>query len=175
MFLKKVNMSKLISRTLAAFSLAGLLIVPLANAATTGSVTLGGSVSSTLSIVSTPTSGVGGASDLNLTAGTNRIVKVADLAITTNNEQGFSLSAIAVDLTNGSSGTITLEVKTVGNGATAPVAAAFSSGTDLSFTTSIATASAGADDGDLYIMYSPAATQDPGIYAGSIGLSVSDN
>jgi hypothetical protein len=164
-------MSKLISRTLSAFTLAGLLIVPLANAATTGSVTLAGTVDSTLSIVATDTAD---ASDLDLSTG-EKIVLVSELAISTNNDQGFTLTATddGSGLTKAGGVTISFKVKTVVAGASAPLSAAFTdaAGAPTSFGSSVA----GSKDGDLYIKYNPAASQDPGQYDGAIGLTVSDN
>lgn len=153
---------------LASLSLAAL--APLAaQAATTGSVTLSGSVSSTLSITSTATAG---ASALNLASG-EKIVKVSDLAMTTNNEQGLTLTASSGSLTKTGGTSIAYQVHSVADAATAPLSADFliASGSNYTF----ATAAAGDSNRDLYIKYNPAALQDPGSYAGSISLTVSDN
>jgi phage tail sheath gpL-like len=164
-------MSKLISRTLTAFALAGFLVVPFANAATTGSVTLAGTVDSTLVIVASDTTD---ASDLDLSTG-EKIVLVSELAISTNNDQGFTLTATddGAGLTKTGGATISFKVKTVVAGATAPISAAFTDA--VGAPTSFGSTAAGSKNGDLYIKYNPAASQDPGQYDGSIGLTVSDN
>jgi hypothetical protein len=163
-------MSKLFSRTLAAFALTGSLVASFAIAGTSDSVTLGGSVSSSLSINATDTSE---ASSLNLSGGL-KIVKVADIVIGTNNEQGFTLSASSGDLTKAGGTSISFQVMTVDDGASAPASGDFtvdSGDANEDFGSS----GAGEKEGDLYIKYSPATLQDPGNYSGSISLTVSDN
>lgn len=138
------------------------------------SVALSGSVASTAAIVSTPTPA---ATSLNL-GGTGvaigeQIVKVADLALITNNSTGLTLTITSGNLTNGI-GSVAFAVQSVADAASAPLSAAFTvaSGTDNSTYVSSA---AGADDRDLYIAYTPAAVLDPGLYEGTITLSVQDN
>lgn len=148
---------------------AALLLSSGALAATTGSVTLGGSVSSSLSVTATPTAS---ASTLDLTGG-EKIVKVADVASSTNNEQGLTLTATSGDLTKAGGTSIPFQVHSVADAAGAPAAGAFviASGTDYT----VGSVAAGDFDQDLYILYTPAALQDPGAYAGSISLTVTDN
>lgn len=159
-------MKRFTSTTLA---FAALLISSGALAATTGSVTLGGNVASSLTLTATPTAA---ASTLDLSGG-QKIVKVADIASSTNNEQGLTLTATSGDLTKAGGTSISFQVHSVNAGAAAPAAGAFviPSGTDYTAGSSVA----GEFDQDLYILYTPAALQDPGAYAGSISLTVTDN
>jgi len=152
--------------------IAGSVLATPAMALTTGSVTLGGTVATTLSLTSVDT---GTPSALDLSGG-ERILQVADLNIFTNNEQGYTLTASQGNLTKIGGTAISFQVLVVGNGATAPVASAFITATGTAYTYATAAANAtGAGDQDLYMKYTPAALQDPGVYAGSITLSVADN
>ena len=166
--------TKLIRRALIASGLfigAAVAFSPTAFAGTTDSVTLAGTVASTLDIAATPTNA---ASGLILTGATEKIVKVADLAITTNNTTGYTLMASEGNLSDGAHGdTIAFQSASVADGATAPLAADFT-GTAGSFTDSSTTTS-GSHDKDLYIKYTPSATQAAGIYGGTINLTVTDN
>jgi phage tail sheath gpL-like len=151
---------------------AGLLVAAVgapAFAATTGSVALSGTVTTTLAITVTPT---GTASALDLSGG-QKIVKVADVAMLTNNEQGLTVSISSASLTKTGGSSIPWQVTTVADAASAPLTAAFTvaSGTAYSVGSSVA----GTVDKDLYIQYTPLALQDPGIYTGTINLTVSDN
>lgn len=157
------------SRSLKLLALGSLLVSSAAVAATTGSVTLGGSVSSSLSITSVDTAA---ASTLDLSGG-QKIVQVADIDMSTNNEQGLTLTASSGDLTKTGGSSIAFQVSSVADQATAPLAAAFTVASGSDYT--VATSAAGSDAEDLYIMYTPAALQDPGAYAGSISLTVTDN
>ena len=141
-----------------------------AMAATTGSVTLGGTVASTLQLTATATAA---ASSLDLTSAGPTIVQVADISMSTNNEQGLTLTATSGDLTKSGGTPISFQVTTVADAASAPASTAFTvaSGTDYT----VGTSAAGASAKDMYIMYSPAALQDPGAYAGTISLTVTDN
>jgi len=146
-----------------------LLISSVAGAATTATVTLGGSVSSTLEVTSTDTAG---AAALNLSSG-QKIAQVADVSMSTNNDQGLTLTATSGSLTKTGGASIAFQVTSVADAATAPLAAAFTVASGSNYT--VATSAAGSSAKDLYIMYTPGATQDPGAYAGSITLTVSDN
>jgi hypothetical protein len=139
-------------------------------AGTTGTVTLAGSVNSTLSMTATDTAGAGA---LDLTTASEQIAQVSDISMTTNNGEGLTLSAMSGNLTNGSSGSIAFQVTSVDDGATAPAGAAFTTASGTAYTAD--TGAAGTFDKDLYIRYTPSAGQDPGNYTGSIDLSVSDN
>jgi hypothetical protein len=149
--------------------LGSLLLSSAAIADTTGSVTLGGEVLTSLEITAVDTAG---ASALVLSGG-QKIAKVSDIAMTTNNEQGLTLTATSGNLTKTGGTSIAFQVTSVADAATAPVAGAFviASGTDYT----VGTVAAGAAAVDLYILYTPATLQDPGDYAGSIDLTVTDN
>jgi len=137
-------------------------------------VDIGGSVTSTLDVTATLSTG---GDALDLTVGTQRIAQVADVTMTTNNAQGISLSIDSGSLvkTSGANSTpITFQVATVADGTTAPIAAAFTSLTTVAYTAG-STSAAGSTPKDLYIMYSPAAVQDPGDYGARITLTFSDN
>ncbi|MBA3463589.1 MAG: hypothetical protein H0T46_26770 [Deltaproteobacteria bacterium] len=126
-------------------------------------------MSSTLAITSTATAA---ASTLDLSTG-QKIVQVADLAMITNNDQGLTLTATSGNLTKTGGASIAFQVNAVADTA-ACVEADFlvASGTNYVVSQS---STGGAIAKDLYIMYTPGATQDPGDYAGSISLTVSDN
>ncbi|MHC5744530.1 MAG: hypothetical protein ACYTXT_22070 [Nostoc sp.] len=164
--------TKLIRRALIASGIfigAAVAFSPTAKAANTADVGLGGSVTSTVGIVTNNTTGTG----LNLggdgTTPTPHVVQVADFTMSTNNEQGLSLSVPVGTMTKTNGTTITYQVKVVDHLATAPEAVDFSSG-DQTYTTN----AAGPANRDLYINYTPANFQDPGAYTGSITLTVSD-
>lgn len=147
---------------------------PVAFAGTTATVPLSGTVTSTLNISATPTTG---ASTLDLSTASAQIAEVADLAIDTNNSTGYTLTASSGDLANPDSATpISYQVKVVDGTASAPVSGDFTvaSGTDLTYGTSGANAS-GTNGKSVFIKYTPAALQDPGTYTGTINLSVVDN
>lgn len=158
-----------IPRVVVSLLAASLVVSSLAVAGTTATITLGGSVSSTLEITAVE----GAAADaLDLSVG-QKIVKVADIEMSTNNDQGLTLTATSGDLTKAGGVSIAFQVTTVADAASAPVAGAFTipSGTDYT----AGTIAAGSDVSDLYIMYTPPGSQDPGDYAGTIELTVSDN
>lgn len=154
---------------LAAIALLALAPASSALASTTATVTLGGTVTSSLQITSTAT---GTASALDLSGG-QKIAKVADLTIATNNEQGVTLTASSGDLTKSGGTSISYQVTSVDDGDPAPDATAFTidSGTDYT----VGNSASGSFNRDLYIMYTPLALQDPGHYAATINLSVADN
>jgi len=157
------------SRVLKSIVFAALAVSSVAVAATTGTVTLGGTVAANLLIVSTPT---GTASALDLTPG-QKLVLVSVLTMSTNNEQGFRLTATSGNLTKAGGTSIAFKVTSVDATTTAPVAGDFTVASGTSYTVDSG-AQAGSDDQDLYILYTPAALQDPGNYSGSIGLTVTD-
>ncbi|MBI4780732.1 MAG: hypothetical protein HY785_05355 [Oscillatoriophycideae cyanobacterium NC_groundwater_1537_Pr4_S-0.65um_50_18] len=141
------------------------------------SVTLGGSVADTSAVTSTataaaaalPLSGVG-------TAGTDTVVKVADMALLTNNASGVTLTAEATgDLVNAANPATPLpyNVLIVADAATTPAAADFAAATSATKDDEAVTNFvAGAAARDLYIQYDAPALLDPGTYAGSITVSV---
>jgi hypothetical protein len=135
-------------------------------------VPLQGVVTSTLALTTTPTAGAG---TLSLSAATQQIVPVADLAIATNNEQGYTLTVTSGNLTKSGGTAIPYQVTTTAD-TVAAVAGDFSGapGATYTFSTSAANAS-GTNGRDLSIMYTPAALQDPGTYVGTITVTVADN
>lgn len=147
-------------------------LTPSAFAGTTGSVILGGTVSSTLAISSAPTATASALPLDGAAAGSAQIVKVSALSIGTNNEQGLTLTATSGNLvsTGGGGTAIPFQVTSVAAAATAPTTFAVASGTDYTASSS----AAGAFDRDLYIKYTPAALQDPDTYGATINLSVAD-
>jgi hypothetical protein len=146
-----------------------LALAPAATASTTASVSLGGTVTSSLQITSSAT---GTASALDL-SGNQKIVKVSALSISTNNEQGVTLTASSGSLTKSGGTDITYQVTSVAASASAPDASAFT--TDSGDDYSVGNGASGSFNQDLYIMYTPLALQDPGHYTGTINLSVADN
>ncbi|MBC6436366.1 hypothetical protein FM036_46705 [Nostoc sp. HG1] len=165
--------TKLIRRALIASGLfigTAVAFSPTAFADTTGSVVMGGSVTSTLNLASVTTAG---ATALDLdgdgTTPTAHIVQVADLTIGTNNEQGYTLTATAGSLAKAGGTSIAYQVTSVANGEAAPAIGDFSAG---NYT--VGTTAAGETLTDLYIKYTPAALQDAGAYAATITLNVVD-
>ncbi|NJM44763.1 MAG: hypothetical protein HC860_00280 [Alkalinema sp. RU_4_3] len=152
----------------AAIALAGAAMAPSdAFAATGATVNIGGTVTTTLNIVATPDAG---AATLDLSGGV-KTPKVATLAIDTNNSTGYTLTATNGDMVNGTATTpISYLVSTVNAGGAAPTAFA----ANYTYSSTAANA-AGAGGRDLYIQYTPAALQDPGTYAATITLAVTDN
>jgi len=130
-----------------------------------------------LAVTSLTTSATSNADRLALDgtgSSSEHIVKVADLAITTDSPNGYTLSVSSGDLSNADGQTpIAFQVTTVSDGAPAPGSAEFTAPSGSNYTMS--TSSAGQADQDLYIRYTPAALQDPGLYSASIALVVSDN
>jgi hypothetical protein len=149
-------------------AIGSLLISSASFAGTTATIDLGGEVTSTLGLVS---STVVAADQLDLMNG-RQIVKVADLTLMTNNEQGLTLTATSGSLTKSGGTSIPYQVTTVDE-AQVPDASAFVVASGDMY--GMSTFAAGVAEKDLFIMYTPAALQDPGYYGGTINLSVSDN
>jgi hypothetical protein len=141
-------------------------------AGTSDTVSLSGTVTTTLSIDATDTAGATALDIDGEGSAGEHIVKVADVAMTTNNEQGLTLTFSGGNLTKTGGTSIAYRVVTVADGASAPVTG--DSGWAAGSTT-FQTSAAGDSARDLYIKYTPAALQDPGTYTGSISLSISDN
>lgn len=151
-------------------SIIGVLAVASAAAASpTATVTLGGTVTSSLEITSVPTAA---ASALDLSGG-QKIVKISDIEMSTNNEQGLTLTATSGNLTKSGGTSIAYKVTSVANAASAPIAAAFTIASGSDYT--VGTVASGSVDKDLYILYTPLTLQDPGDYAGEVDLTVADN
>lgn len=145
-------------------------------AAFADSVTLDGTVANYSTITSTRTSGTGMADDLNLygvgTANADVVVKVADIELTTNNDdQGVELTATAGGaLTNGTD-SLSYQVKLVDNDATAPAANTFASSTDA-VNVDASDFTDNAADQDLYIEYDAPQYLDPGSYTSTVTMTV---
>jgi hypothetical protein len=148
----------------------GVGLPMVAMAATSDTVTLGGTVTSTVSVDATDTAE---ASTLDLTTASEQIVKVADIAMTTNNSTGLTLTASSGNLSNPDAETIAFAVTSVTDAAAAPASGAFTVPSGTNYT--VANAEAGSFDEDLYIAYTPASLQDPGVYSGTISLTIADN
>jgi len=135
-------------------------------------VNLNGTVASTLALTTAPTAA---ATALPLSGSTQRIVQVADLGISTNNEQGYTVTATSGSLAKTGGTSIAYQVTTTADTVAAvAVDFAIASGTNYTFGSTAANAPS-SNGRDLYIMYTPAALQDPGAYAGIITVTVADN
>lgn len=103
-----------------------------------------------------------------------RIVKVATLSITSDAGLGFSLTVTSGALGNAEGQTpISFQVVTVPAQAAAPSPADFTSPSGAVYVFS--TSAPGSVDRELYIRYQAAALQDPGAYAASLEVTVTDN
>ncbi|NEQ55555.1 MAG: hypothetical protein F6K11_36480 [Leptolyngbya sp. SIO3F4] len=137
-------------------------------------INLGGTVSDYSTISSTATAG---ASSLNLygegSATADVVVKVADVALTSNNTEGVVLQAAADSpLTGGSNGvTLVYNVKLVDDNATAPLAGAFSATSDT-VNVDNTDFSSNAAAQDLYIEYDGPEYLDPDNYSSTITMTV---
>jgi len=147
--------------------LTSLALSSSALAATSGTVTLGGVVDSTLAVTSSDTTE---ATALALNSSGVKIVNVSAITLTTNKDLGLTFTATPHPLTKAGGQDITVQVTTVASGTAAPAAGDFSAGAYQ-----IITSAATSLSKDLYIKYSPGTTQDPGEYEGSIDLVVADN
>jgi len=126
-----------------------------------------------VSLVTNPAST---ATSLNLDGRGNsstRIVKVADIYLSTNRRQGFTITISSSSLSKPGGTSIPFQITTVADGAGTPSAGNFTtpSGQNYTFSTSVA----GTADRGVYIRYLPAALQDPGSYSASITITASDN
>lgn len=105
---------------------------------------------------------------------TERIVKVADLHITSDAQQGFELLVTSGNLGKADGETpVAFQVVTVAEGAAAPTAAAFT--TPAGSTYVFRTSGPGSSIRQLYIRYTSAPLQDPGTYSASVGVSLVEN
>lgn len=169
--------TQFIRRTLIASSLVLGSAVALAPAALADTLTASGTVATSASVATTATAA---ATALNLggtgTDLTEQIVKVGDVALSTNNTTGLTLTVASGNSGKLSNGTvasdIAYKVTTVADAGVAPGTAAFTTASGTSYTY---TNSAQSDARDLYIAYDPAALQDPGTYSGTMTLTVADN
>lgn len=103
-----------------------------------------------------------------------RIVKVANLELSTDDSDGFTLTISSESLTkSGGETPIPFQVTTVAAGSASPSASDFSVSPGSNYT--ISTTFAGSSSKELYVKYTPAALQHPGAYNTSISLIVTDN
>jgi hypothetical protein len=117
-----------------------------------------------------------GATNLGLDGQGNastHIVKVADVSLSTDAANGFTVSITSGSLTKAGGTPVAFQVALVDDNAAAPSAAAFTAASGSSYT--FATGAAAAVARDLYIKYTPAPFQDPGAYAASIDIDIVDN
>lgn len=152
------------------------------SAAQAEDVTVGGEVTTTLTLGLTPDAGAGTLALDGAAAGTAQITQVAALDSYTNNNSGYTLAATLTSMTKTGGDPIHFQVTTVAGGSAAPAAAAFHATVSTEAGAAIANLhsttaanAAGGDLRDLYIYYTPNALQDPGSYSGTIALTVTDN
>lgn len=150
--------------------LGALAVSSVALAANTDTVALSGSVGTAASVTAVDTTE---AAALNLggmgTAIGEQIVKVADVALSTNNTTGLTLTITWGSLTNGTV-SIPFTATTVADAAAAPTASTGFGTTGMTYSNAALT-----DARDLYIAYTPGANQDPGTYTATMTLTVADN
>jgi hypothetical protein len=147
---------------------AAILTPALAQADTNAQVDLSGSVESTLAIVATNANNT----SLPLSAATEQTIKVATLAMGTNNSTGLTLHATWADLDKADHVTpVAFASATTALNASDATGATFTASDSDLFDTTVA----GAASQALWIRYTPATFQDPGDYTSFISLSVSDN
>jgi hypothetical protein len=146
---------------------------PAAFAGTTaGTVNVSGTVTSTLDMAANATAG---AASLPLDSATEQIVKIADLAINTNNNTGYTLTVDSGNLTKAGGANIPFQVAvTDDNTAAATGDFTVASGTGYTNATNAANA-AGSNGKDLSIKFTPGGLQDPGAYSATVNLTVADN
>lgn len=102
------------------------------------------------------------------------ILKVADLNVSTDNSNGYTLTISSGTLSTLEGETpVAFQVTTVTDAASVPGSAAFTTPSGTNYI--VSTATAGQANQDLYIKYTPVALQDPGSYSNSISLIVTDN
>ncbi|NET07451.1 MAG: hypothetical protein F6K16_22655 [Symploca sp. SIO2B6] len=101
------------------------------------------------------------------------IVKVADLTVSTANANGYTLTVSSGDLSKFGGTEIGFQVTTVADDAPTPDAADFT--TPIGDDYNLSTNTAGTENLDLYVKYTPANLQDPGTYTSTINLTVTDN
>lgn len=146
---------------------------PTAFAQTAATVPLSGTVATTLAMTSVATTEAGTLDLDGDGTAAEHIVKVADVAIATNNETGYTLTVSSGNLTKTGGTSIAYQATTVSDAATAPATGGFTVASGTNYT--VSTAAAGSVPKDLYVKYTPGALQDAGTYVGTISLNVADN
>ena len=104
---------------------------------------------------------------------TVHIVRIADVVADTNSPNGCTLSISSGSLTKAGGQPVAFQVALVDHDAAAPSAGAFTIASGSTYTW--ITSSAASAEKDLYILYRPAALQDPGAYSASVVLEIADN
>lgn len=142
-----------------------------AQAATTDTISMSGTVASTLAVDCTDTAGAvaldfdGGSAEL--------IVKVSDCSATTNDDSGLTITFDPDAAFVGSAAdTIAFSVESVTDAAAPPLTGDFP-GNDVNDTW--ATAASGATDTDVYIKFTQDPTVHPGTYTANIAVTSIDN
>ncbi|MHC5821202.1 MAG: hypothetical protein ACYT04_36360 [Nostoc sp.] len=103
----------------------------------------------------------------------SRIVKVANLELSTDDSNGFTLTISSQSLTkSGGETPIPFQVTTVAANES-PNDSDFSISPGSNYT--VSTTSAGSSSKEMYIKYTPAALQHPGAYNTSISFVITDN
>ncbi|NEZ57851.1 hypothetical protein [Adonisia turfae] len=101
------------------------------------------------------------------------VVKVADIALSTDNSSGLTLTISSGDIDRIGGQPISFQVTTVTDNASPPNSGDFSTPSGNNYT--YVTGSVGTENRDVYILYTPLPFQDPGSYTSSVDLSVTDN
>lgn len=128
----------------------------------------------TPSMTVSPAAGNGGLILDGEGSSTTHVVKIADVSLSTDASNGFTVSISSGSLTKADGRTpVPYQVQLVADGAAAPLASAFTtpSGTALLWSSPVP----GPVEMDLYVKYTPVPLQDPGPYTANIGLDVVDN
>ncbi|AFZ12414.1 hypothetical protein Cri9333_1522 [Crinalium epipsammum PCC 9333] len=143
-------------------------------AAFADTVNLSGTVTSTLALTTSPTAGPNSAANLPLNSATEQIVRIADLAVSTNNNTGYTLTVSSGSLTKSGGADIPFQVVVTDDG-TAAASGDFTVASGTAYTYSTASANAAGSNGkDLSMKFTPDALQDPGNYTASVSVTVVD-
>ncbi len=142
---------------------------------TDDTVTLSGSVTSTLDVNAVDTAA---AAALALQGGgTDVIVQIADVLLTTNNTGGIAMStagAGSIVSSDGGVTTIAFDLVAVDDGVAAPAAGAFTAGAYAQNFTTGFDGTTGQLPVDLYMRYDSPVLVDPGTYGATVTLVVAD-
>ena len=101
------------------------------------------------------------------------VVKVADIALSTDSSSGLTLTISSGDIERIGGQPVSFQVTTVADNASPPNSGDFSTPSGNNYT--YVTDSAGTENRDVYILYTPLSFQDPGSYTHSVDLFVTDN
>ncbi len=128
----------------------------------------------TPSVIASPAAGAGGLLLDGEGSSATHVVKIADVSLSTGASSGFTVSITSGSLTKADGRTpVPFQVQFVADGASAPLASAFTtpSGTTLQWSST----GPGAVEKDLYVKYTPVPLQDPGPYTANVDIDVVDN